>query len=100
MDQPKKRGRPPVDGKSFKANPLYKKLCKGLPDFLDHEGNLRVKDLADRIGVSRQVLYRKLGENQLTAKMTKGIIEVSDERMALKDLQGFLPPKIAALMQL
>ena len=58
--------------------PLHKLLVRGLPDWVDDEGYLRVYDLAERLAVSYQSLYAMMARARISPKRINGLVALSE----------------------
>ena len=74
IDQPKrKRAR-----KARDLGQLHALLIRGLPDWVDEDGLLRVYDLAKYIGISYQAAYAFLARERVPPKRINALIYLSE----------------------
>lgn len=69
---PRKRAR-----KTRDLGPLHALLIRGLPNWVDEDGMLRVYDLAKFIGISYQAVYKLFERNKISAKRVNTLIALS-----------------------
>ena len=81
---PKKRAR-----KARNLGKLHALLIRGLPDWVDDDGLLRVYDLARYIGCSYQAVYKWLDREKLSGKRIKALVLLSEQTSRGPD--GFAP---------
>ena len=58
---------------------LHALLIRGLPDWIDEDGLLKVYDLAKQLGVSYQSVYAFLGRERVPPKRMNALIKLSEE---------------------
>lgn len=59
--------------------PLHELIKRGLPDWIDSNGFLRVYDLASYLGISYQALYKIFERNRIPPKRAKALIHLSKD---------------------
>ena len=58
---------------------LHALLIRGLPDWIDDDGLLRVYDLAKYLGISYQALYAQLSRARISPKRINAVIRLSEQ---------------------
>lgn len=68
---------------------LHALLIKGLPDWVDDKGVLRVYDLAKYCGVSYQAAYKWMERNRISKKRVETFVNLS--QTTKNKPEGFVP---------
>ena len=69
---------------------LYKLLEKSFPTYLDRDGHLDLTMLGSDLGIRKQAIYKWTQKDKVPAKRVSDLIELSDGRLTVRDLEPFL----------
>lgn len=69
--------------------PLHALLVKGLPDYIDENGVLESRRLAEYLGISYQALYASYGRKRMSRKNINAIVKLSHD--SVKRAEDFEP---------